>query len=78
MIAKGKSSINAILHSIGYATVPTARNYTDHLFAFFPILKDNFRELRKWTLRFVKNTIPPPPQAVAQPVQDRPDAPALP
>jgi hypothetical protein len=83
MIAKCKSSINAMLQSIGYATVPTARDYTDHLVAFFPILKDNFPELRKWTIRFAKDIIPlaqppPPPQAVAQPAQDVPDVPTLP
>jgi hypothetical protein len=51
LIGKCKSSINSMLQNIGYVTIPTARDRAVALVDFFPILKDNFPELRKWTMR---------------------------
>lgn len=54
LLSKCKSSINAMFQNIGYATVPTTTEYAGSLSAFFPVIKDNFVELRKWTIRFEK------------------------
>jgi hypothetical protein len=72
MIAKCKSSINAMLQNSGYAIASTARDSAESFVAFFPILKDNFPELRKLTIRFAKNIVP-----VSQPNNDPLDGPTL-
>jgi hypothetical protein len=54
LMSKCKSSINAMFQDIGYATVPTTSDYGGALAAFFPVIKDNFAELRKWTIRSAK------------------------
>jgi hypothetical protein len=41
-----------MFHNIGYATIPTARDYGPTLVELLPVLKDNVAELRKWTVRF--------------------------
>ncbi|KAH0792619.1 potassium/sodium hyperpolarization-activated cyclic nucleotide-gated channel 1 [Histomonas meleagridis] len=55
LLAKCKSSINAMFQNIGYMTVPTNSEYAGNLSNFFPIIKDNFVELRKWTIRLMQN-----------------------
>ena len=55
LLAKCKSSINAMFQNIGYMTVPTNSEYAGSLSNFFPIIKDNFVELRKWTIRLMQN-----------------------
>jgi hypothetical protein len=52
LVGKCKSTINAMFQSIGYATIPSARDYANTLVEIFPVLKDNFAELRRWTVRF--------------------------
>jgi hypothetical protein len=64
LLSKCKSSINAMFQNIGYAAVPTTSNYGGALATFFPVIKDNFTELRKWTIRSPKlvpiiNSVPP-------------------
>jgi hypothetical protein len=54
LLSKCKSSVNAMFQNIGYATVPTTSDYGGALAAFFPVIKDNFTELRKWTIRSAK------------------------
>ena len=58
LLSKCKSSINAMFQNIGYATVPTTTEYAGSLSTFFPVIKDNFVELRKWTIRFEKGNTP--------------------
>ena len=55
LLTKCKSSINAMFQNIGYMTVPTNSEYAGSLSTFFPIIKDNFVELRKWTIRLMQN-----------------------
>jgi hypothetical protein len=43
--------MNAMFQNIGYATVPATRDPGTAFAEVFPILKDNFPELRKWTMR---------------------------
>jgi hypothetical protein len=62
LVGKCKSSVNAMFQNLGYTTIPSARDYAPSLVEFFPILKDNFAELRKWTIRFSTLEIPPPAQ----------------
>jgi hypothetical protein len=54
LLSKCKSSINAMFHAIGYSTVPTTNDYAGALATLFPVIKDNFGELRKWTIRSAK------------------------
>jgi hypothetical protein len=54
LLSKCKSSINAMFQAIGYATVPTTNDYAGALASLFPVIKDNFGELRKWTIRSAK------------------------
>ena len=57
LLAKCKSSINAMFQNIGFATVPTTTDYAGALATFFPLIKDNYAELRKWTIRFSKGSM---------------------
>lgn len=56
LLSKCKSSINALFQNMGYVTIPTTNDYSSSLVSVFPILKDNFNELRKWTIRLVGST----------------------
>lgn len=56
LLSKCKSSINALFQNMGYVTIPTTNDYSSSLVSVFPILKDNFNELRKWTIRLVAST----------------------
>jgi hypothetical protein len=60
LVGKCKSSINAMFQNIGYATIPTTRDYGTTLVELLPVLKDNFSELRKWTVRFSKPFVDAP------------------
>lgn len=55
LLSKCKSSINAMFQNIGYAAVPSRSELTDLLTDYFPIIKDNFTEVRKWTIRYSKD-----------------------
>ena len=52
LIAKCKSSINGSFQQMGYSTVPTGAESSSSLIKYFPFLKDNFSELRQWTVRY--------------------------
>lgn len=51
LLSKCKSSINALFQNLGYVTVPASGDFASSLIRVFPLLKDNFAELRKWTPR---------------------------
>jgi hypothetical protein len=57
LVSKCKSSINAMFQNIGYVTVPTTSEYGVAIAQFFPAIKDNFAELRKWTIRAAKTSL---------------------
>jgi hypothetical protein len=63
LISRCKSSINSMFQHIGFSTVPTTTDYATALATYFPIIKDNFAELRQWTIRAVK---PPEPEEAPQ------------
>jgi hypothetical protein len=65
LLSKCKSSINSMFQSIGFSSIPTTNDYEAALTAYFPLIKDNFAELRRWTIRTPK--LPDDPaQAAAQ------------
>jgi hypothetical protein len=51
LIRKCKSSINAGVQAVGYATVPTTSDNATLLIRFFPFLMGNCTEMRQWTIR---------------------------
>lgn len=51
LLSKCKSSINALFQNLGYTTTPASSEFASALVRIFPMLKDNFPELRKWTQR---------------------------
>lgn len=51
LLQKCKSSINGSLQMIGYASPAASNDTSSILFNLFPFWKDNFRELRQWTIR---------------------------
>lgn len=53
LLSKCKSSINTLFQNLGYSTIPASSEFTGSLVRVFPLLKDNFAELRKWTPRIV-------------------------
>ena len=57
LIMKCKSSINGSFKAIGYPSVTTKSSYCDELLEGIPFLKNNFVELRQWSIRF-KGDIP--------------------
>ncbi|OHT13105.1 potassium/sodium hyperpolarization-activated cyclic nucleotide-gated channel 1 [Tritrichomonas foetus] len=62
LLSKCKSSINALFQNMGYVTIPTTNDYSSSLINLFPLLRDNFTELRKWTIRLAQN----PPAGLPQ------------
>ncbi|OHT02399.1 hypothetical protein TRFO_30529 [Tritrichomonas foetus] len=51
LVDKCKSSINGSFQSIGYETVPTGTESASELISKFPFMRNNFAELRQWTVR---------------------------
>ena len=51
LINKCKSSINGSFQAMGYGTIPTASDSASQIIQKFPFLKNNFSELRQWTVR---------------------------
>ena len=51
LIAKCKSSINGSFQQMGYCTLPAGTESASSLIKYFPFLRDNFSELRQWTVR---------------------------
>ena len=54
LISKCKSSINGSFHRLGYEIIQPGAEYITSLISIFPFLKENFPELRKWTIRHIK------------------------
>jgi hypothetical protein len=50
LIGKCKSSINGSFQLLGFGNVPAGTDCRVSIAKLFPILKDNFAELRQWTL----------------------------
>ncbi|OHT16868.1 hypothetical protein TRFO_41518 [Tritrichomonas foetus] len=60
LLSKCKSSINGSFHKLGYGTIQIGADSSSELTNVVPILKNNFSELRKWTIRSkLKNAISP-------------------
>lgn len=78
LLSKCKSSINALFQNLGYFTIPTNTDYSSSIISCFPLLRDNFTELRKWTIRLM--AAPPDNKAayVQQPQQQNIAQPNLP
>ena len=51
LLSKCKSSINGSFQMIGYSTIPQNAESTTLLLNTFPFLKNNFGEMRQWTIR---------------------------
>lgn len=68
LLSKCKSSINALFQNMGYVTMPTTSDYAGSLSKYFPILRDNYAELRKWTIR-LKNPVNQLPNSI-EPIID--------
>jgi hypothetical protein len=49
--SKCKSSINGSFGALGYATMPSGADTAGELIQNFPFMKDQFSELRQWTIR---------------------------
>lgn len=61
LLSKCKSSINTLFQNLGYSTGQhTSSEFTSSLVRIFPLLKDNFAELRKWTPRILGPAPPRP------------------
>ena len=56
LILKCKSSINGSFKAIGYPNVTTKSACCQELLNGIPFLKNNFMELRQWTVRFKDST----------------------
>ncbi|KAH0793426.1 potassium/sodium hyperpolarization-activated cyclic nucleotide-gated channel 1 [Histomonas meleagridis] len=55
LISKCKSSINAMFQNSGYVTVSTTNEFSSAMSQYYPAIKDNFSEIRKWTVRCLKD-----------------------
>lgn len=60
LINKCKSSINGSLHRMGYSTVMCRGDTSNQLVEMIPLLKNNFAELRQWTVRQANVCTPQP------------------
>ncbi|OHT10432.1 potassium/sodium hyperpolarization-activated cyclic nucleotide-gated channel 1 [Tritrichomonas foetus] len=52
LISKCKSSINGSLQKLGFSTNTSHSESWNILFSRIPLLKDNFTEIRQWTIRY--------------------------
>jgi hypothetical protein len=53
--SKCKSSINGSFVQLGYLPIPSGADTAGELIQKFPFMKDQFSELRQWTIRQVKD-----------------------
>lgn len=58
LITKCKSSINGSLQKLGYVTNTSHSESWNMLFSRIPTLRDNFTEIRQWTIRYKKDMNP--------------------
>jgi len=66
--SKCKSSINGSFGNLGYLPVPSGADTASELIQKFPFMKDQFSELRQWTIRQLKEE-PPQPEIPPEPVK---------
>lgn len=59
LVTKCKSSINGSLQRLGYLTNPSHAESWKMFISKIPFLKDNYNELRQWTIRCKNNPFPP-------------------
>lgn len=60
LIDKCKSSINGSLHRMGYSAVTCRGDTSNQIVELIPMLKNNFPELRQWTVRQMNTWTPQP------------------
>jgi hypothetical protein len=60
LIDKCKSSINGSLQKMGYSSLQSRNESTGALYDSIPLLRNNFNELREWTVRFFIAATPQP------------------
>jgi hypothetical protein len=60
LLDKCKSSINGSLQKIGYSTLQSRTESSGALCEAMPILRDNFNDLREWTVRLFVAATPQP------------------
>lgn len=60
LIDKCKSSINGSLQKLGYSTIQSKNDSSTALTDFIPVLKNNFSELREWSVRMFVAATPQP------------------
>jgi hypothetical protein len=60
LIDKCKSSINGSLQKMGYSTLQSRTESSGSLCDAIPVLKNNFNELREWTVRLFVAATPQP------------------
>jgi hypothetical protein len=60
LLDKCKSSINGSLQKMGYSTLQARTESSDALSEAIPVLKNNFNELREWTVRLFLAASPQP------------------
>jgi hypothetical protein len=51
LTAKCKSAINGLFSRLGYETIPAGNEAVTDLTENFPFMKNNFGQLRQWTIR---------------------------
>lgn len=66
LISKCKSSINGSLQKLGYSTNTSISESWKILFSRIPLLKDNFSEIRQWTIRYRINHSSPNSNSLIQ------------
>jgi len=71
LVSKCKSSINGSLQKMGYCTNTSHSESWRVLFPHIPLLKDQFCELRRWTIRY-KGGGEAHPEALTIVVHERP------
>lgn len=74
LLSKCKSSINGSLQKMGYTTNTSNLESRKILFPKIPLLKDNFNELRQWTIRYKTEDLEK--RAPQKPVPAKPELPA--
>jgi hypothetical protein len=62
LTSKCKAGVNGLFQLMGYGTVPAASGTATAFLKYFPALKDNYQELRQWTIRRRIELTPPPDQ----------------
>jgi hypothetical protein len=69
LTSKCKAGINGLFQSMGYGTIPAGSGNATAFVKYFPNLRDNYSEIRQWTIRR-KMSLTPSAEAIACFVQD--------